>query len=80
MTYFDYVIGITIGTIGGAFVTTEVKGFYVLFSPVVLTVFMILTGYLNLKSLPARKLIEGEPLVLVQNGKIYKKKHEKNQV
>lgn len=73
MTYFDFVTGIIIGTIGGAFVTTEVRGFYVLFSPVFLTVFVLLTGYLTLISVPARKLIEGEPLVVVQNGKIFEK-------
>ncbi|WP_066632981.1 YetF domain-containing protein [Desulfolucanica intricata] len=77
MTFFDFVIGITIGTIGGAFVTTEVKGFYVLISPVVLTLAVILTGYVSLKSTPARKLLEGEPLVLIQNGKVYEKNMKK---
>lgn len=77
MTFFDFVIGITIGTIGGAFVTTEVGGFWVLLSPVVLTLAVVLTGYLTLKSEPARKLLEGEPLVLVQNGKIYEKNMRK---
>jgi uncharacterized membrane protein YcaP (DUF421 family) len=60
-TFFDFVTGITIGTIGGAYVTTEVRGYYVLLSPLILTVLVILTGYLTLKSTPARKLIEGNP-------------------
>lgn len=77
MTFFDFVIGITIGTIGGAFVTTEVRGFYVLLSPAVLTLAVVLTGYLTIKSEPARKLLEGEPLVLIQNGKIYEKNMKK---
>lgn len=71
MTFFDFVVGITMGTIGGAYVTTEIKGVYVLISPVILTVLVIITGFLNLKSVPARKLIEGEPLVMIQNGKIF---------
>lgn len=66
-------IGITIGTIGGAFVTMEVHGFYVLISPVVLTLAVIATGYISLKSVPFRKLLEGEPLIMIQNGKIYEK-------
>ncbi len=70
MTFFDFVTGITIGTIGGAYVTTEVKGSYVLVGPVILTLLVVITGYLTLKSVPARKLIEGEPLVMIQNGKI----------
>lgn len=73
MTFFDFVIGITIGTIGGAFVTTEVHGLYVLVSPVILTLAVILTGYLSLNSVPFRKLLEGEPLIIVQNGKIFEK-------
>lgn len=77
MTFFDFVIGITIGTIGGAFVTTEVKGFYVLLSPVVLTLAVVLTGYISLKSVPARKLIEGEPMIVIQNGKIYEENMRK---
>jgi len=73
LTYFDFVIGITIGTIGGAFVTSEVHGFYVLISPVIFTFAVILTGYISMKSVPFRKLLEGEPLVLIQNGKIFEK-------
>ncbi|HWI54371.1 MAG TPA: DUF421 domain-containing protein, partial [Desulfobacteria bacterium] len=55
MTYFDFVTAITIGTIGAAYVITEVKGNYVLLSPIILTLLVILTGYLSLKSVPARK-------------------------
>lgn len=73
MTFFDFVTGIIIGTIGGAYVTTEVEGIYVLLSPIILTILVIITGFLTLKSVPARKLIEGEPLVMVQNGKIFEK-------
>lgn len=73
MTYFDFVTGITIGTIGGAYVTTEVKGYYVLLGPIILTILVLLSGLLTLKNNAARKLIEGEPLVVVQNGKIYEK-------
>lgn len=77
MTFFDFVTGITIGTIGGAFVTTEVKGNYVLLSPVILTILVVMTGYLTLKSNPARKLIEGEPLVMIQNGKVFEENMRK---
>ncbi len=77
MTFFDFVTGIIIGTIGGAYVTTEVEGIYVLLSPVILTILVIITGFFTLKSIPARKLIEGEPLVMVQNGKIYEKNMRK---
>lgn len=77
MTFFDFVIGITLGTIGAAFITLEVKGGYVLISPFILTLAVILTGYVSLKSVPARKLLEGEPLIMIQNGKIYEKNMRK---
>ncbi|MDW7675788.1 MAG: DUF421 domain-containing protein [Bacillota bacterium] len=77
MTFFDFVTGITIGTIGGAYVTTEVKGTYVLLGPIILTLLVLLTGYVTLKSNAARKLIEGEPLVVIQNGKIFEKNMSK---
>lgn len=71
ITFFDFVIGISLGTIGGAFVTTEVKGFYVLLSASVLAALVFLTGLITLKSTTIRKLIEGEPIVVIQNGKIF---------
>ncbi|MDW7673751.1 MAG: DUF421 domain-containing protein [Bacillota bacterium] len=71
MTFFDFVIGVTIGTVGGAFITTEIRGFYVLLSPVVLTVLVVILGYLSLSSVAFRKLVEGEPVIVIQNGKIF---------
>lgn len=77
MTFFDFVTGITMGTIGGAYVTTEVKGYYVLLGPIILTTLVLITGYLTFKSTPIRKLIEGEPLVMIQNGKIFEENMRK---
>lgn len=77
MTFFDFATGITMGTIGGAYVTTEVKGLYVLISPIILTLLVLLTGYITFRNPFARKLIEGEPLVLIQNGKIFEQNMKK---
>lgn len=70
MTFFDFVVGITIGTISGAYVVSMIKGMWVLLSPVIMTAAVILIGLLTTKSLPARKILEGEPVVVIQNGKI----------
>jgi uncharacterized membrane protein YcaP (DUF421 family) len=70
MTFFDFVVGITLGTIAGAFITIAIPGFWVLLSPVILTIAVILTGLATLNSIRLRKLIEGEPVVIIQNGKI----------
>ncbi len=71
LTFFDFVTGITLGTIGGAFVTTAVKGYYVLVSAVMFALLAIITGIITMKNVTARKLIEGEPIIMIQNGKIY---------
>lgn len=73
LTFFDFVIGITIGTIGGAYVVVMVKGMWVLLSPIILTVLTFLFGLISLKHLGFRKLIEGEPVVVIQNGKLFEK-------
>lgn len=73
LTFFDFVIGITIGTISGAYVVAMVKGMWVLLSPIILTILTFLLGFLSVKHLGFRKLLEGEPVVVIQNGKILEK-------
>src|SRR5690554_3360290 len=73
MTFFDFVISITMGTIGGAFITTTIEGIWVLLSPTLLAIFVIGLGFLTMKSLFWRKLFEGETVVVIQNGKILEK-------
>lgn len=70
MTFFEFVIAITIGTITGAYVVTTVKGLWVLVSPIMLTFLTVSLAFINLKSLPIRKIVDGEPTVVIQNGKI----------
>ncbi len=77
MTFFDFVTGVTIGTITGAFVVNNAKGYWVLLSPVYLTLLVIATGFLSFFSLRARKIVQGEPVVIIQNGKILEKNMRK---
>lgn len=69
-TFFDFVTGVTIGTIAGAYVVNEIKGNAVLLSPVILVLCTLGLGYLTVKNLKIRKLVKGEPIVIIQNGKI----------
>lgn len=71
LTFFDFVTGITLGTVAGSFVTTEVQGYYVLLSLAIFTIMVIISGYIALKSMTIRNLIIGEPIILIKNGKIY---------
>ncbi|MFW6287692.1 MAG: YetF domain-containing protein [bacterium] len=70
ITFYEFVTGVTIGTIAGAYVVNAIRGLYVLISPVVLTLCATGLSFILLKSLKMRKVIEGEPVVIIQNGKI----------
>jgi len=70
MSYFDFTVAITIGSISGSYVVQMVEGMWVLVSPLLLTVLALSFDYLHLKSLKLRKITEGEPVVVIQNGNI----------
>ena len=70
MSYFDFVVGITIGSISGSYVVQMVKGMWILIAPVLLTLCAIAFDYIHLKKLRLRKLTEGEPVIVIQNGNI----------
>jgi len=70
MSYFDFVVGITIGSISGSYVVQMVKGMWILIAPVLLTLCAIAFDYIHLKKLRLRKLAEGEPVIVIQNGNI----------
>lgn len=71
LTFFDYVTGITIGAIAGTLAANEnVKYPNALISLFVFCLFPIIAAYISSKSIKGRKLLTGQPTVLVQNGKI----------
>ncbi|MEH7122548.1 DUF421 domain-containing protein [Bacillus sp. JJ1773] len=71
MDFFDFIMGVSLGSlvanavIDKHFATLSATTALVLFS--VLTIF---TGYLNMKSFTFRKLINSEPVTLIENGTI----------
>ncbi len=73
MSYFDFTIAITIGSISGSYVVQMVEGMWVLIAPVLLALLAITSDYLHLKSLWLRKIAEGEPVVVIQMVKFLKK-------
>lgn len=71
LTFYDYATGITFGNIAAALAIDESDKLWLYIW--VLTLFFLLsysTGFITEKSRPMRKLIEGEPVVLIHNGKI----------
>ncbi|UWG95853.1 DUF421 domain-containing protein [Dehalobacter sp. DCM] len=77
MSYFDFTVGITIGSISGSYVVQMIEGMWVLIAPVLLTLLAISFDFLNLKNLRFRKLADGEPVVVIRNGQILDKNMKK---
>lgn len=77
ISYFDFVVGITIGTLGATYISQMVKGHWILLSPVVLTLTTVFWELVFMKSLKLRKLGQGEPVIVIQNGKVLDKNMKK---
>ena len=74
MSMFDYVNGITIGSIAAEFATSLEDDYWMpLTAMVVYGVTAALISYITCKSMAARKFINGKPVVLYENGKLYEK-------
>lgn len=71
MTFYDYVTGITLGSIAASVAIEPNNKTWVLLW--ILTIFAVLNyimGVITEKSRALRKIIEGEPTILIHNGKI----------
>jgi uncharacterized membrane protein YcaP (DUF421 family) len=71
MTFYDYVTGITFGSIAAA-ITVEPndKLWLLIWALTIFAILDYLSGVITEKSRPLRKIIEGEPTILIHNGKI----------
>jgi uncharacterized membrane protein YcaP (DUF421 family) len=71
MTFFNYITGIAIGSIAADITVdpevTFIQGGTGIVSWAILT---ILVGYMNLKSRFARKVIDGQPEIVIKQGKV----------
>ncbi len=71
LTVADFVNAIVIGAIAGSLVVElNESGYYYAFGLVAFGLMTIVAEYIGLKYRPARKLMEGEPTVIIHNGKI----------
>lgn len=78
MTMFDYITGITIGSIAAEMATELENGFHKpLTAMIVYGVVAALLSLLTNKSLKARRLIDGTSLILYENGKLFKRNLKK---
>lgn len=73
LTFYEYISGITIGSIAGTIASAEPAKFWSHYYD--LALFVLLTYLLSLitiKSRPLRKLIQGSPSMVIENGMLNK--------
>lgn len=74
LTFHEYIMGITMGSIAGSMASSEADKFwshyYDLFLFFVLT---YLLSYITIKNRALRKILEGSPTIVIENGCIIKK-------
>ena len=81
MSFFDYVIGITIGSIAAEMATNiDLEWWKGILAMVVYGVVGVLISVLAQKSVKARKFISGKPIIIIERGKISKKSMRKARV
>ncbi len=81
MTFFDYVIGITLGSVtANLAMVSQIPNSSAITVLITLAVLTILLDYIHIKSLFVRKKLDSEPTVLIENGKIINQNMKKSHV
>lgn len=81
MSFFDYVIGITIGSIAAEMSTNlDLEWWKGITAMAVYGIIGVILSLLSQKSLAARKIISGKPIILIEKGKISKKNMKKARI
>lgn len=71
LTYFDFTMAVCIGALIGHITNDYKEPFFAVVSPVVIfAALVLLIGWIALVYRPARSFLEGQPTVLIQNGKV----------
>jgi len=81
LNFFDYVVGISIGSIASEYAIVRavhlVEGLTAL---MVFTMFSLVLSYVSIKSYRGRKILDGSPVVLIENGKILEMNLKKTKI
>ncbi len=78
LSIFDYVIGISIGSIAAQMtIDTEIEWIDFVFAMAIFGLIDTLIAILTLKSIWARRFFEGDPVIIIQDGKIIEKNLKK---
>ena len=81
LSFFDYVVGITIGSIAAEMSTNiDMEWWKGVTAMAIYAILDLLFSFLSQKSIAARQIITGSPIVLIYKGKIYKKNLRKARI
>ncbi len=81
LSIFDYITGITIGSIAAEMATSLDRDFIrPIVAMSVYTFFSLFLAFINEKSYFLRKIITGKPVILIDNGEIFQKNLQKSKI
>ncbi|MFL0251457.1 YetF domain-containing protein [Clostridium neuense] len=81
MTFFDFVIGVSMGSIiANSIVGQTFTSVSAIVSFIILSVLVIATGYMHIKSFKLRKIINSTPDILIDNGNIVETNMKSNRI
>ena len=81
LSFFDYVVGITIGSVAAEMATNiDMEWWKGVTAMVIYALFDVLFSVLSQKSVFARQVITGTPIILIYKGKIIKKNLKKARI
>lgn len=69
LTYFNYITGITLGNLSASVITEKTIPLYQgLLAVAIWSGLTLILGYISTKSRPVKRIIDGEPAILIRNG------------
>ena len=73
LTFYEYINGITMGSIAGSMASSEPEKFWNhCYDLAIFALLTFLLSYITIKKRSLRKIIEGSPTIIVENGCIHK--------
>jgi uncharacterized membrane protein YcaP (DUF421 family) len=81
LTYFDYLIGITIGSVAASFaINQNINYLQGIFSMLIVTIIPLFLSQISLKDYPSSLILDGTPTILVKDGKIIESNLRKSKI
>ena len=79
LTFYDYIVGITIGSIAAEFAVDDtIPFYYTIIAMVIYALLTVLGAFMTSKSIVMRKFMTGIPSIIIDNGVIIERNLKKN--